>query len=400
MKNFLAKRREKKVEEVSIIWNTEVFQGMTRTQILEFKKTHKKLILEQYKLNKKREVLELKQTSLNKKVAKARREILALETEKENKATGKAVKVALGGIFIATVVASSQMSAMETNHTYTTTNDVVVEQSVEYSTDNVDMEVAVENKECSVEQNILEEVQQVVEVQDVEVQDVMVEKDNIISVEQFVDTEEAEVNVENIVEEETSDVEGVIMDSSTIEVPMDNVVIENDFIIFDEALEMGIEMCENTFNGTIMSKKFSVLDIIEEANNPIVDKWFQMLLDTNINHKTIECNVSYIAPIGAVSFNSRGGDFFADIDKSQVEVRVDVNLQKMINDSIESGVDEFTRDLLFNNEYREIESIFMKLQLQVEDELVKSGAFLEEVKNDIASKLTKHTTWDVYANLK
>lgn len=381
MKRFFG-RTEKKVEEVSILWNTEVFEGMTRTQVIEFKKNHKKLILEQYKLNKKREALELKQASLNKKVSKAKRDILAGETN--NIAAGNAVKVALGGVFIATVIAGSQMSAM--GNVNVTSNAGTYKEAIESAIAFEDSTV-----ESSVEEDAIVVTEETITISEEEI--VTVEENVIASV-----AEEVVIAVEDVVVEST--IETTVVDS--IAVPVEEIVtIENDFIIFDQALEMGMEMCENTsFNNIIMSKEFSVLDIMENANNPIVNKWFQMLLDTNVNNKTIECNVSYIAPKGAVRFNSREGGFFADIDASEIEVRVNINLQKMIDDSIESGVDEFTRDLLFKNEYREIESIFFQLQHEVEKELVLSGAFLEEVKNDVASKLTEYTTWEVNATLK
>lgn len=409
MMKIFRKRVEKKMEEVSILWNTEVFQGMTRTQVIEFKKKHKKLILEQYKLNKKREALELKQASLNRKVSQAKKEILAGET---NIAAGKAVKVALGGVFIATVVAGSQMSAMEkadATPNVSTYNEAVIERTVEDSTDNIAVttiseDVVVEKEFTAIKEAIVAEeaIESAIAFEDSVVES-SVEEDAIVVTEETITISEEEiVTVEDIVAEAT--VETPVVDSIAVpveEIVMDDVTIENDFIIFDQALEMGMEMCENTsFNNIVMSKEFSFLDVMEKANNPIVDKWVQMLLDTNVNNKTIECNVSYIAPNGAVSFNSREGGFFADIDKSQLEVRVNINLQKMIDDSIESGVDEFTRDLLFNNEYREIESIFFQLQHEVEKELVLSGAFLEEVKNDVASKLTEYTTWEVNATLK
>lgn len=407
MKKFFGRRTEKRIEEVSILWNTEVFKGMNRTQIIEFKKKYKKLILEQYKLNKKREALELKQASLNRKVSRAKKEVLAGETSSKITA-GKAVKVALGGVFIATVVAGSQMSAMEkaniapNNNTYNAINSTIaMERTIESSTDNISVEAAVEN----ISEEIVVE-NEVATIEEEMVESVITFEEEIIAEEETgTEKEEAVVAVEGDMVAEAT-VETPAIDSSTVSIPVEeiaieNAVIENDFIIFDQALEMGMEMCENTlFNDNIMSKEFYVLDIIEEANNPIVDKWFQMLLDTNVNNKTIECNVSYIAPKGAVSFNSREGGFFADIDKSLLEVRVDINLQKMIDDSIESGVDEFTRDLLLKNEYRELESVFIQLQNKVEKELVLSGAFLEEVKNDVASKLREYTTWEVNANLK
>lgn len=410
MMNKIFKRTEKKIEEVSILWNTEVFEGMNRTQVLEFKKKYKKLILEQYKLNKKREALEVKQASLNRKVSRAKKEVLSGERE-TNITAGKAVKVALGGVFIATVVAGSQMSAMEkvnvTPSNASTYQTVAIETTVESSMDNFSLDSAVE----TISENIAVENDDAIE------EDVY---ESAITFEEEVVSEEAEI-VGDIVasvdkEEAIVVAEEDVVDSSTVKVPvvesnvvtipveevsMDNVVIENDFIIFDQALEMGMEMCENTsFNNTIMSKQFSVLDVMEKANHPVVNMWFEMLLDTNVNNETLEYNVSYIIPEGAVSFNSREGGFFADIDASQIEVRVDLNQQKMIDDSIKSGVDEFTRDLLFRSEYRELESLFFQLQNEVEKELVLSGAFLEEVKNDVASKLTEYTTWDVNSTIK
>lgn len=327
MINYLKKRTEKKIKVDSIFWNTEVFQWMTRSQIIEFKKKYKKLILEQYKLK-------LRQKSLNKKVTRAKKSILA--TEKEvNYSLNTAIKVSIGGVLIATVMATSQISAME-NTTKSDTVPVVASNAV-------------------VENNVA--------------------KNNIIS---------------DIV---TSSVESMKY--------IPNNMIEDNIIIFDQALEIGIEMCENTqFDNIIMSKDVSVLDIIEKANNPIVNMWFEMLLDTNINNKTLEFNVSYIVPKNTVRFNSREGGFFADIDTSKIEVRLDWNMQKAINDSIESGVDEFTRDLLFKNNYKDVESVMMNIHQELTQELIDSGAFLEEVKKDISSKLTEATTWNVAATLK
>lgn len=128
--------------------------------------------------------------------------------------------------------------------------------------------------------------------------------------------------------------------------------------------------------------------------------WFQMLLYTNVNNKTLVFNVSYIAPKSTVRFNSREGGFFADIDTSKIEVRLDWNMEKAINDSIVSGVDEFTRDLLFTNTYKEVKSVMMKIHQELTKELIDSGAFLEEVKKDISNKLTEAITWNVTATIK
>lgn len=353
MINYFRKRTEKKIKEFSIFWNKEIFQGMTRSQIIEFKKKYRKLILEQYKLK-------LKQESLDKKVARAKK--IILDTEKEVKSSlNIAIKVAVGGILVATVIATSQMSAMEN-----TTKSVIV--PIGAGNDMVENNT-IENS-VIIEENITN--------------NSIVEK--------------------NVMETKVSD-NDIINDIVTLPVvstkEISSNIVEDNIITFDQALEMGIEMCKNTkFDNIIMYKEVSVLDIMERANDPRVNIWFEMLLDTNVNNKKLEYNVSYIVPKSTVSFNSREGGFFADIDTSKIEVRLDWNMQKAINDSIESGVDEFTRDLLFKNNYKEVESVMMNIHLELTHELIDSGAFLEEVKKDISSKLTEATTWNVVATLK
>lgn len=361
MINYFRKRTEKKIKEVSILWNTGVFQEMTRSQIIEFKRKYRKLILEQYKLK-------LKQESLNKKITKAKKSIL--DTEKEvNYSLNKAVKVAVGGVFIATVIATNQMPAME-NLTKSSTSPVVPDNTI-------------------MENNTLED--SVIENSIVEID--IVEKDSIE------DTIISPISENNIIENDiTTNIETAHF--MPTEENSNNITEEN-IIIFDQALEIGIEICKNSqFDNIIMSKEISVLDIMERANDPIVNMWFEMLLDTNINNKTLEFNVSYIIPKNTIRFNSREGGFFADIDTSTIEVRLDWNMQKAINDSIQSGVDEFTRDLLFKSNYKEVEAIMMNIHQELNQELIVSGAFLEEVKNDVSNKLTEATTWNVTATLK
>lgn len=353
MINYFRKRTEKKINECFIFWNKEIFQGMTRSQIIEFKKKYRKLILEQYKLK-------LKQESLNKKVTRAKKSIL--DTEKEVKSSlNIAIKVAIGGIFVATVMATSEMSAME-NITKPFIAPVVA--------DNHIVENDTGENSVIIEENI---------------------DDNSVVEKNVMETKVVDNNITNDIA--TSSV------VSTDEISSN--VVEDNIIIFDQALEMGMEICENTqFDNIIMYKEIPVLDIMERANDPIVNMWFEMLLDTNVNNKTLEYNVSYIVPKGAISFNSREGGFFADIDTSKIEVRLDWNMQKAINDSIESGVDEVTRDLLFKNNYKEVESVMMNIHLELTKELIDSGAFLEEVKKDISNKLTEAITWNVVATLK
>lgn len=396
MINYFRNKTEKKIREISILWNEDVFQGMTRSQIIEFKKKYKKLILEQYKLN-------LKQESLNKKIVKAKKSILA--TEKQiNSSLNTSIKVAVSGVFIATIITTNQMSAMETISTSskvpviadntildntTSENSSIKNSSIENSIVEIDI---VEND--SIEDTITSQISEN------NVMENAIIKNNINTTDSIDSNKitEKDIMENNFV---TNNIINDIKKPSSMPIEgISNNVIEENIIIFDQALEMGIDLCENSqFDNIIISKEVSVLDIIERANNPIVSMWFEMLLDTNINNKTLEFNVSYIIPKNTIRFNSREGGFFADIDTSKIEARLDWNMQKAINDSIQSGVDEFTRDLLFQNNYKEVESVMMNIHEELNKELIASGTFLEEVKKDVSNKLTEAITWNVEATL-
>ena len=387
IKNLFAKRNEK-AEEVFVIWNESIFAGKKRSEILEFKEKYRKIALQRYNAMKRIEKLDDKALKAMNKIANG----------KDSTNLSNALPIVIGGALIATVVATNNLAVAET-----ATNSKLDTKTVHRKT----IAVIAENKDNTAKSNGKEIVaydeKYIIENSSTEVDEfsktpLSTETKKESSVDEvemnFIDSVEAPKATisQNTVSIENIETEEVVMD-----------YIENDFIIFDQALELGIERCESSFDGLGAVKEISVLDIIEKSgNNPIVEAFFQMLLDTNVNNEVVKYGISYAIPKGAVSFNSRDGKFFADIDTSMVEARIDLNLQHLIDASIKSGVDEKTRDLLLGslNDQTQVISILHDIQFEFENEEINSGIFLNDVKNTVEKELTEYTTWDVIATFK
>lgn len=404
MKNLFVKRNEK-AEEVFVIWNESIFKGKKRSEILEFKEKYRKIALQRYKAMKKLE-------KIDEKALKAMNAIANGETKNNN--LTKSLPIIIGGVVVATVVATNSLVTAESATNTKSTIETEATKTITVASEEKDVVEAVTT--LSKESYIVEDYSTVVaetttpstyietaldsnKVDSIEVENTKESyiADDIVSSDSKETISEDVLVVEDVIL--NNNVENIAIEQEEISIDY----IENDFVIFDQALELGMERCESIFDGLGAVKEISVLDIIEKAGeHPIVKGWFEMLLDTNINNEVVKYQVSYVVPQGAVSFNSREGKFFADIDTSMVEARIDLDLQHLIDASIKSGVDERTRDLLLStlNNQTQVINILQQVEIEFEKEEINSGAFLKDVKNTVEKELTDYTTWDVIATFK
>lgn len=407
-------KKSNNVEEVYIIWNESIFEGRTRAEVLKFKEKYRKLALKRYKAIQ-------KIASIDAKAMKAMNEIA---NGKDSQAKlAKTLPIVIGGVLVATVVganskAEATKAANAVSDNVSTQSIAVVDVIETVSENNIMVNPIAVNEDSAtssyIESSYLQTESMHVVLDDTDVHTEYVHTEDVYTEE--VDTEDVyaeDVYAEDVYSEDvyvadefTSAYEVVECDKDIIVASNnfnDNISIENNQFIFNQVMELGTNRCAGIFSGLGAVKEISVLDVIERSSNdPIVKAWFEMLLDTNVNHEVVKYSVSYYLPQGAVSFSSRDGEFFAEIDTSLVEARIALDMQHLIDASVKAGVNEKTREMLVSTFYDQVQvyNVLNQIKREFKKQVIDSGLFLQDVKNTVESELTSSTKWDVTAVFK
>lgn len=407
-------KKSNNVEEVYIIWNESIFEGRTRAEVLKFKERYRKLALKRYKAMQ-------KIASIDAKAMKAMNEIA---NGKDSQAKlAKTLPIVIGGVLVATVVAANSKAeatkaANAVSDNVSTQSIAVVDVIETVSENNIMVNPIAVNEDSAtssyIESSYLQTESMHVVLDDTDVHTEYVHTEDVYTEE--VDTEDVyaeDVYAEDVYSEDvyvadefTSAYEVVECDKDIIVASNnfnDNISIENNQFIFNQVMELGTNRCAGIFSGLGAVKEISVLDVIERSSNdPIVKAWFEMLLDTNVNHEVVKYSVSYYLPQGAVSFSSRDGEFFAEIDTSLVEARIALDMQHLIDASVKAGVNEKTREMLVSTFYDQVQvyNVLNQIKREFKKQVIDSGLFLQDVKNTVESELTSSTKWDVTAVFK
>lgn len=380
---------------VEIKWNTELFKGMTYAQIQEFKNTNRELVLKQYKL-------EVKKAKIEEKLLQSRNNIL--KGGKTKKSIPQAITIPIKGVVVATVCLSASVAFANKSDSYIATNTVATSIVEEASVDTTFAE-AIESLDVVVDENYYdiettsEETEAEYTYSTEEVEYTYNSNENVYdSVDEFIiPSTEAVIEAAPIIEESTSIIEEKIEENY------------DDIVIFDKALEMLMNRCEASENGSVFKGEASstfiplmgnfILPSYEDMAAYKVAGWFEAYFGSEVTTYNLKYNNSFSIREGGVQFENTLEGFKVYIDKNAVEASVNLDLQDAEDASKRAGVSQQLRDYLISEECQQflpsMYKIMSGVHSNVKSDLLESDEFYNTIKSSIETELKDLTTWDV-----
>lgn len=373
----------RKKEAVKIFWNEELFKGMTRSEIINFKNKNRKLVVKYYKLS-------MKCQKAEKELFEARDKFLASKNVVVKNNNLK-LKLTVGGLVLATVCAVGTVKSNAVTST--------------------DVNATVKTVELAEVENIATIEELVAEIPST----VLVEENSINSVDEAIAEEITEVVSDTTFDTEVSNeiayttIESIENTTSNDVVSFEDAVIEEDFIIFDKALEMLDARCSENYNGTVFSGLSNsthiplmgnyILPHYEDSASRKVAEWFEAFFGSEVTTHSLRYDSSFKIKAGGVKFESLEGGFTATIDTNAIDVLVNLNLQDSIDASIRGGVSQEVRDALTSQKYLEfmpsLDKMFEAQHENIKQSLVGSESLLGNIKFSVEKELKDLTGWDV-----
>lgn len=387
IKTIFANSKILRDEKVTIMWNEEILKGMTRSERIKFKEKNKALVIEQYRINKRQE-------KLNYRLKEARKNFLSNSNNKFD--YSKAIKVVAGGVIIATICATSQISALDS----VKVNEAVIENSLTATTlytNNSINETELENSTTTISDNISEYSEELEEIYEV-----------VENTTQFDDSVNNYTD-NNIIKEDSNIIaDSIITESVVIEAIKEEILIEDDFIIFDKALEMLMERTEENNNGTVFNGSGNsvfapvtgtwILDNPEDSSSEKVSEWFKAFLGTESEYHQLKYDTNFKINTGGAKFASTDEGFIVEIDTNAIELFVNLDLQHSVDASIRGGVSKQLREYLVSEECQQFMPFLHKLlsaqHANIKQNIIEDQSYLNNVKYSVESELKALTGWD------
>ena len=371
--------------ELKIEWNNAIFEGMTRSQIVQFKEENRALLVRYYKSCVKCKRLEEK--LINKRNA-------FLKGEKSN---GNAIKLNLmvGGLALATVctIGASRVNAIEAP---------VVEEVVQtIELQEISLAPALENAIANINTEIVEAVNVEAEVYaEVEAE---VEMD-------VVETQEIYVADVEVSTEVDTEIESVCIETEAEEV-----------YNFDKALEIISERCEANYNGvafsgltstiyaplygTYVKDNFSVDEQGRiDSTEMKVSGWFEAYFGTEARNYELRIDNSFQIKAGGAKFESLEEGFVVTIDREAIEVISEIDADDALEASIRGGVSQEMRNYLESEECQQFLPVMGKLMWALEENArltaLESQSLDVNVKGFVQKELKALTGYDVIVKIK
>lgn len=374
-------KRNAKMENINIEWNQELFRGMKYSEIVAFKKKYRKLVVKHYKLAVKKAEVEVK-------LLQAREEFL--NRGKAKKAAPQKFRIVIGGIAIATVCLATSVTFADSKDNYVATNNIAAS-TVENNT----VAEAIEEQDIKVVEENYSNIE--TEIGDTYTYEASNDECEYVydSVEEFIaPSVEAALEIAPITEEVTP-----ILEESVIE----------DIVIFDKALEMILNRCEASENGTVFKNEYSpsfvplmgtfILPEYEDMSGYKVAGWFERYFGSEVTTYSLKYNTSFLIKEGGVKFENTLDGFKVYIDKNFIDASVNLDLKDAEEASIRAGVSKQVRDYLLSEDCLQflpsMDKLMSGIHRNVKSDLLKSEDFLNSIKSSIETELKDLTTWDV-----
>lgn len=384
--------RNTKMENINIEWNAELFRGMKYSEIVQFKKKYKKLVVKHYKLAVKKQEVEAK-------LLQAKEDFMSKGTAK--KAAPKAFRIVVGGLAIATVCAVAPSAIADKSNNYVAATNSVATVTIEDAVmENVVAETIETIEETSTENVVAEAIEEIN----------IVEEENFYNIETTSEETEAEYTYGASYVYETVEEIAVPTTETTIE-DVTSVAEENveDIIIFDKAIEMLTERCEASENGNIFKGDYNpqfvrvMGNFILPSYNDMADYklagWFEAFFGSEALTYELRYNTSFAIKEGGAKFENTEDGFKVLIDKSAVNAVVNLDIDDAMEASARGGVSKNLRDYLLSEECHQflpsIHKVMEGTHSNVKKEVIESDAFYETVKSSIENELKNLTSWDV-----
>lgn len=380
---------------VEIQWNTELFEGMTYSQIKEFKEKNRGLVLAQYKLK-------VKQAKIEAELLQSRANIL--KRGKAKKAIPQRIAIPIGGVIVATVCLATSVTFASKSDSYVTTNTVATSIVEEVAVDNTVAE-AMENLDVVVDENYY----------DIETVSEETEVDYTYTIEDEVEYTYDYSNVYDTVDEFIAPSTEAVFETATITEDLapviEEVVEENyeDIVIFDKALEMILNRCEASENGSVFKGEASpsfvplmgtfILPEYDDSAEYKVAGWFEAYFGSEVTTYNLKYNNSFSIKEGGVKFMNTMDGFKVIVDKNAIEATVNLDLQDAVEASKRAGVSQELRNYLVSEDCQQflpsMHKIMEGLHSNIKSDLLKSDELYNTIKSSIETELKDLTTWDV-----
>lgn len=385
-------KKKIKKEAMRIEWNVELFEGMKYSEIQEFKKKHRKLIIKNYELS-------LKKAEVENQLLSAKKSFLYGNKEKNN--NQDKIKVVIGGLAIATVCLTSTVTGNAQNKEVANQSDInnnITKVEVAYTKeaqDNVEEEIQ------EFVNGIISSNEEITTQETTETQDV-VENIEIADTAEIVEATEI-ATAEDVVEV-IDTVEAVEMVES-IEI-LENIEEENpqDIIIFDKALEMIMFRCEESFEKFYTSKNVPIMGtyILPHYDDMAAYKvagWFEAYFGSQALTYNLKYNTAFKVNPEGVEFKNTEDGFKLYIDKNAVNLSVNLDLEDAKNASILGGVSQEMRDYLVSEEclsfLPSLDKMMEANHYNIKKDISESNEFLEFVKSSVENELKALSAYDV-----
>lgn len=387
---------------VNIEWNTKLFEGMTYSQIQEFKDANRGLVIKKYKL-------EVKKAKIEEKLLQSRQNILNKGTAK--KATSHKIAIPIGGVIVATVcLATSVTFANKGESSYVATNTKTTSIVEEVAVNNTAAE-AIESLDIVIDEN-QDDVETISEETEV---DYTYSTEEEEEVEYTYDYSDEYEYVYDSVDEFIAPSTEVIFDTvPTIEdlVPVVEEQVEDNYeniTIFDKAYKMLMERCEASENGSVFKGEISpsfvplmgtfILPEYDDMAAYKVAGWFEAYFGSQVTTYNLKYNNSFSIKEGGAKFENTLEGFKVYIDKNAIEASVNLDLQDAEDASKRAGVSQQLRDYLISEECQQFLPSMYKIMSGVHSnvklDLLESDEFYNTIKSSIEKELKDLTSWDV-----